>query len=66
MNTFTPQQIARWRDYEKLRRTGSILMVSVQAREALGMSSVEHLFTIVYYEALRSAALSPEKDRAIH
>jgi hypothetical protein len=55
MNVFTPQQLADWRKYEKVRKSGRFNMYFPGAREATGLTESRYMFALDNYEALRDA-----------
>jgi hypothetical protein len=52
MRTFTVKQLADFRRFRKLQRTGRYNMASPAAAAALGLTKEEHLFVIENYDAL--------------
>lgn len=52
---FTPQQLADWREYERVRKSGRFNMWFPEARNATGLDRDRYLFALKNYEALRDA-----------
>ncbi len=52
---FTPQQLANWKAYERVRVDGSFSMFSPEARKAAGLSVMDYQFCMKNYTALKAA-----------
>lgn len=57
--TFTPEQIADWHAFEKVRKGGKYNMFEPRARRASGLDDEEYDFVKRNYSALKAAALKP-------
>jgi hypothetical protein len=55
---FTERQIQAWYEFEEVRQSGAVNMMSPQVRDMCDLSREEHLFVIQNYEALKQAAES--------
>jgi hypothetical protein len=53
--TFTPQQLADWRKYEQVRKSGRFNMLFPGARAATRLSESRYTFALENYVALRDA-----------
>lgn len=60
--TFTPEQLANFRIYEQVRKSGDYNMYARQAREDTGLSSAEYVFVQKHYAALFLANQEQEKE----
>jgi hypothetical protein len=60
--TFTAQQLADWRAYERVRQSGRHNMFFPQAQRATGLSSERYSFVMANYSALMDA--QPKKASA--
>jgi len=60
--TFTEEQIANWRAYERVRQSGEFNMFDPRARRASGLGEAEYLFSLRNYSALRAAIHDPRRD----
>ena len=56
MKTFTPQQIANWRKYEEVRKSGVYNMWAPQAQSAAGLTSDDYFFVMEHFDELKQAA----------
>lgn len=52
---FTEQQLADWKNYEQVRKSGHYNMYFPQAREATGLSGERYSFVMDNYSELKSA-----------
>jgi hypothetical protein len=60
--TFTEQQLADWKAYERVRKGGRWNMFFPQARRATGLSEERYLFVMENFSKLKAAV--GEKERA--
>ena len=60
--TFTPQDIADWKAYERVRERGAYNMFDPRARRATGLSGERYSFVMRHYSALR-AELEAERAK---
>ena len=61
MNEFTPQQIAYWRAYEKVRKGGRYNMFDPRAAQLAGLGRSDMMFVMKNYDALKDAAEKEKK-----
>jgi hypothetical protein len=62
---FTDKQLADFRAFYRVQKTGKHNMLWSSAREAAGMERAEYMFVIKNYEALRQATETQQaKDAA--
>jgi len=53
---FTERQIEAWKEFEEVRQSGVVNMMSPQVRDLCDITRDEHLFIIENYSALKEAA----------
>lgn len=58
---FTPQQIANWKAYERVRKGGRYNMFDLRARRATGLGSEAYSFTMENFSELQAAAEGRKK-----
>ena len=63
MSKHTPQQIADWRAYERVRVGGKYNMFDGRARRATGLSEEDYLYCLKNYSSLREAAISEAMEQ---
>ena len=56
MQKFTPQQIAHWKAFERVRKSGKYNMFDPKARAATGLERDDFLFVMKNFEALAKLA----------
>ena len=56
--TFTAEQIADWKRYEKVRKSGRHNMFFPEARRATGLDAERYAFVMKHFSALKAAAES--------
>ena len=59
--TFTEEQIANWRAYERVRQSGKFNMFDPRARRASGLGEDGYLFSLRNYSALRATIYDPRR-----
>ena len=59
--TFTPEQLANFRIYEQVRKSGDYNMYARQARDATGLSWDAYIFVQQNYSALFLTTLAQAK-----
>ena len=58
--SFTADQIADWRAYEKVRKGGRYNMFDPMARRATGLGPQQYSFVMQHFSELKNAAESKE------
>lgn len=55
MKEFTEQQLANWKDYERVRRNGKYNMLDPRARLKSGLDQDTYMFCLTNYTKLKEA-----------
>jgi hypothetical protein len=60
---FTPQQLADWKAYERVRKSGRYNMFDPRARRANRLGPEAYSFTMKFFTELQAASISKRKKK---